>query len=238
MPITNTAAFAQYRRMYNAAVTTANGGTLVAPTNTALLTVAGPDGSIVTKVAAVPKATVTATQLQLYLSKDGGTTFSLIGGALMAAATIGVSSALSPTSIVQIDGSTMSEINPLSLSGVSTLGSTTPTAGGVSSGSANAQTLPFATSVTALTPGLVVDFEAGYTNTTSMTLTVGTSSAASVVRDSTGAAVSAGDITTGFRYRVRCDGTYWRLCMTDRLYVATGITLASGISFTAEQADF
>jgi len=238
MPLTNTAAFAQYRRLYNAVVTTANGGTLDVPTNTALLTVAGPDGALVTKAASVPRATVTQSQLQLYLSKDGGATFKLIGGAQMAAATISTSSALSTTAFTQIDGSDISETNPLVLSGVTDFGTSTPTWGGVSQGSANAQTLPFATSVTTLTAGLIVDFEAGYTNTTAATLTVGTSSAASLVRDSTGAALSSGDITTGFRYRARCDGTFWRLFITDRLYVATGITLAGGISVTANQADF
>lgn len=238
MPITNTAAFAQYRRLYATSLTTANGGTLAAPTNTALLSVAGPDGSLVTNAAVVPKATNTATQIQLFLSKDGGTTFNLIGGALMAAATIGTSSALSATALTQLDGSTLSETNPLPLSGVTDFGTTAPTWGGITSGSVNAQLLPFATGVTALAAGIVVDFEAGLTNTSSMTLTVGTSAAAAVVRDASGSAVSAGDITTGFRYRVRCDGTFWRLFMTDRLYVATGVTQASGLGITAAQADF
>lgn len=240
MSITNTAAFAQYRRMYQGVVTTANGGTLVAPTNTALLAVAGPDGALITKAAAVPRATVAATQLQVYLSKDGGTTLGLIGGAQMGAATISISSSLSTTPLTQIDGTTISETNPVALSGVTDFGTTAPTWGGLTSGSVNAQLLPFATSVTSLVAGLIVDFEvgAGLTNTSSMTLTVGTAAAASVVRDATGAAVSAGDLTAGFRYRVRCDGTFWRLFITDRLYVASGITLADGIVFTAEQADF
>lgn len=240
MPITNTAAFAQYRRIYQATLTTANGGTLAIPTNYALLSVAGPDGALITKASAVPRATVTNSQIQLYLSKDGATTFGLISGTQVAAATIGLTASISTTPLTQIDGTTLSETNPLALSGVTDFGTTAPTWAGLSSGSVNAQLLPFATSVTALTAGLVIDFEvgAGLTNTSSTTLTVGTSAATSLVRDATGAAVSAGDLTAGFRYRARCDGTFWRLFITDRLYVATGVTLADGIVVTAEQADF
>ena len=238
MAITNTAAFAQYRRNYANVVTTANGGTLAAPTNTALLTVAGPDGALITKAAAIPRATVAQTQLQIYLSKDAGTTFSLLGGAQMAAATISISSALAATSFTQIDGSAISETNPVPLSGVSDFGNTDPTWGGITLGSANAQTLPYATSVTALTAGLIVDFEAGLTNTTTTTLAVGTAPAAALIRDSSGSALSAGDVTAGFRYRARCDGSFWRLFMTDRLYAAIGITNASGVTVTVQQADF
>lgn len=238
MPIQNLAAFAQFRRVYPATVTTANGGTLAAPTNTALLSVAGPDGALVTRLSAIPRATVTATQLQFYLSKDGGTTFSLLTTGLMSAATVTTSSQISPTAITQIDGSVINETNPIPLSGVTTQGTSASVSGGVSQGSANAQTLTFASSVTALTAGTVVDFEAGFTNTTGMTLAVGSSAATTVVRDNSGSALSAGDITAGFRYRVWCDGSFWRLIITDRIYVATAITLASGITCEAQQADF
>ncbi len=237
MPITNTAAFAQYRRIYSATVTTANTN-YRAPTNTAMLTVAGPDGSLITRMASIARATVAQTQMQYYLSKDGGTTFTILTSGVIAACTLTQTIQMGGLTVTQIDGSAISETNPIPLAGVTSFGRTASTAGGVTIGTANVQTLPFATGVTALTAGVIVDFEAWLTNTSSMTLAIGTSAAASVVRDSTGTAVSAGDITTGFRYRVRCDGSFWRLFMTDRLYVATGITLAGGITTTVEQADF
>lgn len=238
MAIQNVAAFAQYRRIYAATVTTANGGSLSAPTNTALLAVAGPDGSLITHLSAVPRATVTATQMQYYISKDGGTTFNFLTTGLMAATTVTTSAQITPLAIAQVDGTLLSEINPISLSGVTNFGTSNPTFAGITQGSVNAQLLPFASSVTALTAGTIVDFEAGLTNTSATTLTIGTSAATSVVRDSSGAALSAGDITAGFRYRVWTDGSLWRLMVTDRLYVATGITLASGITSIVQQADF
>lgn len=237
MAIQNLAAFAQYRRTYSATVTGANTN-YSTPANTALLAVAGPDGALITRLSAVPRADVTANQMQLFLSKDGGTTFSFMTSALMSAYTFTPSSQVSPIALTQLDGTLISETNPLPLSGVTDYGTSAPTWGGASRGSANAQTLAFASSITALTAGLVVDFEAGLTNTTTMTLAIGTSVATSVVRDVTGAALSAGDITAGFRYRVWCDGSFWRLMLTDRLYVAAGLALAGGIVFSAQQADF
>lgn len=237
MPIQNLAAFAQYRRAYSATTTTANGGTLAAPTNTALLSVAGPDGALITRISSVPRATVTATQMQFYLSKDGGTTLSLLTTSLMSAATVGASSQITPTAVTQVDGSVISETNPIPLTGVTDFSTSAPTYAGTSGGSVNAQTLPYST-LSTLTVNTIIDFEAGLTNTTGMTLTVGSTAATTVVRDISGAALSAGDVTAGFRYRAWCDGSFWRLMLTDRVYVAQGVTLASGIVTTAQQADF
>jgi len=236
MAIQNLAAFTQFRRMYAATTTTAN-TSYSAPTNLSLLSVAGPDGSLITHLSSVPRATVTTTQLQFFLSKDAGTTYSLVTTSLMQGSTPTASSQITPVAVTQIDGSTISEVNPLPLGGVTDFSTSSPTYGGVTQGSANAQTLTFA-AVTALTAKTIVDFEAGLTNTTTMTLAVGTSGAASVIRDSSGAALSAGDITAGFRYRVWCDGSFWRLMMTDRLYVGQGVTMATGIVTTVQQADF
>lgn len=239
--ITNTAAFAQYRRIFEAVNTTANGGTLAAPTNTALLYTAGPDGSLITKLSSMPRATNTATQVQIYKSPDGGTTFNLLNTALIPANTVTTSAQVSGIATTQLDGTVLNEGNPLALTGRSSLTTSlqsTPVQGGTSQGAANVQTLPGAIGVTALTSGIVVDFEAGLTNSTTTTLGIGTATAAAVVRDNSGAALSAGDITAGFRYRVWCDGTSWRLIMTDRLYVAVGITLAGGIVTTAQGVDF
>lgn len=241
--ITNTASFTQYRRAYDAVTTTANStysGSSSTISNAALLSVAGPDGSLVIKISSIPRATVTATQMQLFRSKDGGATLQFFNSVLLASAgyTMAQTTAAPVTTFTQVDGTTISETNPIALTGKNGFGSTTPTAGGTSTGSANAQTLPFATGYTSLTNGSVVDFECGLTNSGAATLAVGTTIATSVVRDYNGASLSAGDLTAGFRYRVWYDGTVWRLAITDRLYIAQGVTLAGGIVTTVQQADF
>lgn len=59
-----------------------------APTTTVSLFTAGANGSRVVKLTAIPRATVTASRLDLWLSKDGGTTKRLIDTALMSAHTV------------------------------------------------------------------------------------------------------------------------------------------------------
>lgn len=56
--------------------------------NAVLLFEAGAEGARVTRVWAIPRATVTATQLQLYVSYDGGTTLHFLDSELMAAYTM------------------------------------------------------------------------------------------------------------------------------------------------------
>lgn len=68
-----------------------------APTGTVLLSTAGADGAIITKVAALPRATVTATRCDLFVSGDGGTTKRLIATALMAAHTVAATTAIPET---------------------------------------------------------------------------------------------------------------------------------------------
>lgn len=59
-----------------------------APTTSVLLVTAGANGARLTKISAIPRATVGATMIQIYLSKDNGTTQRLIDTALMAAHTV------------------------------------------------------------------------------------------------------------------------------------------------------
>ncbi len=233
--ITPTAAFAQYRRSYAATVTTANTN-YSSPLNTALLAVAGPDGSLVTHMASVARATIAQTQMQFYMSKDGGATFSLMTSSVIQPYTITQTSQIGGITATQIDATAISETNPIPLGGQTDFGSTT-TPCGTSGGAANAQTLPFG-NVAALTQYSVFDFEAGLTNTAGVTMAIGTTPATTMVRDITGSSLSAGDLTAGFRYRCWYDGAVLRLIITDRLYVATGITLAGGITTTAQIADF
>lgn len=92
-----------------AVCTTANTTITDSPTNTQLLVTAGANGARVTKLSATPQGTVTATQLQLYLSKDAGATKRIIDSALMAAY-----SYTAITEVVTTDFG-LSETNPLFL---------------------------------------------------------------------------------------------------------------------------
>lgn len=83
MANTFTAAFAQAPKIATAVCTlvaTINNDT---PSNTVLLLTAGSNGAIVTRLSAIPRASVTATSLLLFLSSDGGTTRRLIDSEVM-----------------------------------------------------------------------------------------------------------------------------------------------------------
>lgn len=87
MAKTFTAPFAQTPKTSSAVTTLAGAITTDTPTNTVLLVTAGADGAILTNVRAMPRATVTASSLVLYISSDTGTTKRMIDSALMAAYT-------------------------------------------------------------------------------------------------------------------------------------------------------
>lgn len=80
-----------------------------APTTSVLLVTAGANGSRITRLVALPRATVTATMIQLYLSKDSGTTQRLIGSVLMSAHTVANTTAIPTTDFG------FSDDNPLTL---------------------------------------------------------------------------------------------------------------------------
>ena len=71
-----------------AVATTANSTYTDSPTNTVLLLAAQTNGARITKITALARATVTATELQLFVSADSGTTKKLINSTLMAAYTV------------------------------------------------------------------------------------------------------------------------------------------------------
>jgi hypothetical protein len=70
------------------AVTTAAKTTYADATNAVKIVTPGPNGGVLYGLKAIPCATVTATQLQLYRSPDNGTTMYLINSALMSAYTM------------------------------------------------------------------------------------------------------------------------------------------------------
>lgn len=68
-----------------------------APTNTQTLATMGANGGRLTGLRSIPRATVTATALHLFMSTDGGTTKKLIRSAAMAADTVSPTDAAAVT---------------------------------------------------------------------------------------------------------------------------------------------
>ena len=110
MAKTFTAPFAQTPKTGYAVCTTAGAVTDDSPTNTALLVTAGSDGCIVTGVTAIPRGTVTATALYLFISKDSGTTKRLKYSESMGAQTLSSTTGIARTAFTDI-----SEASPLRL---------------------------------------------------------------------------------------------------------------------------
>lgn len=98
MAKTFTAPFAQTPKTATAVCVAATASiTTDAPTNTVELLTAGSEGAILTRLTAIPRATVTANSLVLFLSKDGGTTKRLIDSELMGAFTVAATTAIPET---------------------------------------------------------------------------------------------------------------------------------------------
>ena len=76
-----------------AVATTANTTYTDTPTNTVQLLAAQTNGARMQKITALARATVTATELQLYVSSDGGTTKRFIKSVLMSAYTVAATTA-------------------------------------------------------------------------------------------------------------------------------------------------
>lgn len=93
-----TAPFAQTPKTASAVATTAvTGYDGDSPTNTASLLTAGTEGALLTRLTAIPRATVTASCLGLWISADGGTTKRLVATALMAAHTVATTTQIPTT---------------------------------------------------------------------------------------------------------------------------------------------
>lgn len=107
MALTFTAPFAQTPKTSTAVATAAS---VVSgddtPTNTVLLETASSDGAILTKLTAIPRATVTASSLCLFISQDSGTTKRLIDSVLMAAHTVADTTAIPKTTFSDISETT------------------------------------------------------------------------------------------------------------------------------------
>lgn len=112
MTVTNTAAFAQGMAL-DACVCTAAKTTYNDGANAVLLSTAGANGSEYAHIGAIPRATVSATQVQLY-AHDGSAYF-LIATALMPAYTMAQTTQAASIAFTHIDGTAVTEFNPLRL---------------------------------------------------------------------------------------------------------------------------
>lgn len=107
MPKAHTAPFAQAARIQTAVATAATVGIDTdSPTGTVALLTAGEEGCIVTRITAIPRATVTASSLVLFVKKAGDTALRLIDSELMAAHTVAATTAIPETTFGNISDST------------------------------------------------------------------------------------------------------------------------------------
>lgn len=99
MAKTFTAPFAQTPKSSSTVATAvcSNFSVSSAVANAVLLATAGAEGAIVTRLSAIPRATVTARSLLVFSSKDSGVNLYLEDSALMAAHTVAVTTAIPVT---------------------------------------------------------------------------------------------------------------------------------------------
>ena len=111
-----TAAFAQTPKTFYASPTTAfnltGAGSVLDdnPSNTVLLVTAGTEGALMTNISIIPRATVVACLVGIFLSKDGGTTKKLIETVSITAQTLNTT-----TLVTQYTALVASETAPLRL---------------------------------------------------------------------------------------------------------------------------
>lgn len=112
MAVTNTGVFAQ-GFAHDACVLTAAKTFYADGAGAVLLSTAGANGSEYPHIAMIPRATCTATQGQLYAFD--GTNYFLLATCLIPATTVNQATAISATLMQHIDGTQITEANPLRL---------------------------------------------------------------------------------------------------------------------------
>ncbi|MGK8477790.1 hypothetical protein [Stutzerimonas stutzeri] len=106
MAKTHEAPFAQAARIQTAVVTAAVANLATdAPTGTVAVLTAGPEGCIVTRITAIPRASVTGASLVLFVKKAGQSELRLIDSELMPAATVNTTSVIPETTFANISDS-------------------------------------------------------------------------------------------------------------------------------------
>jgi len=107
MPKVHTSPFTQAARIQTAVVTAATVGIGTdSPTGAVALLTAGEEGCLVTRITAMPRATVTASSLVLFVKKAGDTALRLIDSELMSAHTVSATTAIPETAFGNISDST------------------------------------------------------------------------------------------------------------------------------------
>jgi hypothetical protein len=96
MAKTNTAPFTQTKKTATAVLTAAK-TTYNDTTNAVLLYTAGAEGDLIRRITAVPRATVSASQLMLFRSLDGGVTLTFDRAVVMPASNVAATTAVVPT---------------------------------------------------------------------------------------------------------------------------------------------
>lgn len=113
MTVTNTPAFGQTPRKLNAVLTAAK-TSLNDTANAVSLGATGANGSLLVKIGAFPRASVsTAIQLQLYLN-DGTNTY-LIGSTVMGTYSMVTSTAIPATTFLDVNSNQITDQNPMYL---------------------------------------------------------------------------------------------------------------------------
>lgn len=134
-PNTNTASFGTTAQNKSVVLTLADTVLTDTPSNTELIVTAGanPLGALVTSLTATPRATVTATRMDLFISSDTGTTQRLWASVLMEAHTVAATTAIPSTAFTHPDGTAISADEPLRLKTGETLyvGAGVALAGGI-----------------------------------------------------------------------------------------------------------
>jgi hypothetical protein len=98
MAKTFTAPFAQTPKIASAVVTGASADlATLAPTNTVLLLTVGAEGGLLVRLSAIPRATVTASSLLVWVEASGSSDKYLKDSALMAAHTVAATTAIPVT---------------------------------------------------------------------------------------------------------------------------------------------
>lgn len=116
MAVTNTAIFPQVMQAVGAKLTAARTTyDATGDTNAVVLATAGANGSEFSHVGAQPTATSTASQVYLFWTLDSGTTNYLCAIVAQPAQTVSTTSTPAPVAMQHLDGTNITEANPLRL---------------------------------------------------------------------------------------------------------------------------
>tara|TARA_R110000772_G_scaffold54324_3_gene124065 strand:+ start:443 stop:856 length:414 start_codon:yes stop_codon:yes gene_type:complete len=106
MANTFTAPFAQTPKISTGVLTAAGTSVDDDPTNSVLIATAGGDGALLTSLTCIPRVTVTASRINLFVSGDSGSTKRLVSSVLMEAQTVNTTTVTAQTVFTEITETT------------------------------------------------------------------------------------------------------------------------------------